>query len=541
MSNKDLKCRIASPDDSPSSELLLSKFLSICKDWRSIALPHVCKTLIIDASSRKRPIKLYYPLWSQIDMPPVESFDKVKSVSIDTGLLNLINGDLLSNLQQGHKHMRLEKATSLDFNIIVLGRNERVPEQINAEDRDNVSMLAKHIKEIMPEIKSIGLSFFHISPQITSFIGLFVSKLEAFFGIQVSTTICPSRISILDSSTSINVPGRLTSVKCWWDGYYYLSKELILQNAQSLKYLEIIFSHALDLNDLIEDYQGNPVVYPNMEKLRLVNSMLEDADYEPNTPSTEVQFPKLRYLLIDIKYPFIDDILFRGNHQTLMFLYIKPCLGVMDILRKYQVFESHPFSSLFHIMVSPPVEQLERELWPEERFELALNSSNIVQTLILEHMKKASCLINALPDYKHNLKNLYILSMRLTPVTLENIFLIAKHLPALHEFHSVYQGLGKQLEIIQEEELPEYVSKNFSIFSKLAIWEIWNEDSEMLDSLAMACLLLSIACQDFANLAYAEPSFEKMYLFNQALQSLGKSPAFADYSDNMSRILFKEL
>ncbi|KAJ2041769.1 hypothetical protein H4S03_000133, partial [Coemansia sp. S3946] len=62
-----------------------------------------------------------------------------------------------------------------------------------------------------------------------------------------------------------------------------------------------------------------------------------------------VPFPKLKKLHINMEYPFGDDLLFRGNCETLEQLHIELDIQTIVMLKKYNVFTGNKFKRLLNI------------------------------------------------------------------------------------------------------------------------------------------------------------------------------------------------
>ncbi|KAJ1924609.1 hypothetical protein LPJ71_000462, partial [Coemansia sp. S17] len=70
---------------------------------------------------------------------------------------------------------------------------------------------------------------------------------------------------------------------------------------------------------LICDTNDKGVVYPNLEHLQLDSLRRAYSDSKKITTDM-VPFPGLKTLVLAIPYPFEDDVLFRGNNETLEYL-----------------------------------------------------------------------------------------------------------------------------------------------------------------------------------------------------------------------------
>ncbi|KAJ2871307.1 hypothetical protein GGH93_004921 [Coemansia aciculifera] len=114
-------------------------------------------------------------------------------------------------------------------------------------------------------------------------------------------------------------------------------------NAATLEYLNIAPSKTNGAIGIIRDANGAYIIYPCLTTLFLGASSTE---FNAPPPAFEdiVPLPSLRHLEIPPKYPFCNDVLFRGNAATLKCLELALSRSMVAMLREYSVFtpQSHP-------------------------------------------------------------------------------------------------------------------------------------------------------------------------------------------------------
>ncbi|KAJ1891067.1 hypothetical protein LPJ66_007133 [Kickxella alabastrina] len=112
----------------------------------------------------------------------------------------------------------------------------------------------------------------------------------------------------------------------------------------SLRKLKVSDLNKANAELLLYDSQREPMVYPHLESI-VYRGMYTDirgtpAAAEPVRCSAGpiVHFPKLKLLDFDSGYPFGDDVIFRGNSDTLEKLSIGIDSEFMDITTRYRIF-----------------------------------------------------------------------------------------------------------------------------------------------------------------------------------------------------------
>ncbi|KAJ2028725.1 hypothetical protein IWW57_002025, partial [Coemansia sp. S610] len=224
--------------------------------------------------------------------------------------------------------------------------------------QQNISAFATHIKKMLPRIHKISVSYCDIiCPLLRAtvpFLGELVSQLYQLAGNVEYCLGCETMPVVLQPGVALN----LTSMDCHLDTSIGSFLTLARQNAPTLQYLSITSLGSVDVSGLVREPGGGGYVqYISIctLKLRLMTSL----DISRRAVFGRVKpFANLRRLDIRSKYPFGDDLLFRGNAKTLEYLTIRLEDSLVSIIQRHDVFTpvSHP--KLHRIIALPDQRRL---------------------------------------------------------------------------------------------------------------------------------------------------------------------------------------
>ncbi|KAJ2351869.1 hypothetical protein GGH92_001587, partial [Coemansia sp. RSA 2673] len=93
---------------------------------------------------------------------------------------------------------------------------------------------------------------------------------------------------------------------------------LVYKSASTLQQLDVEIE---DAGMLLCDASDNYVVYPNLLHLQ-IHLSYQGHSSVGTIPTSVVPFPSLQRLKLSGSYPYHDDVLFRGNSATLVYLYL---------------------------------------------------------------------------------------------------------------------------------------------------------------------------------------------------------------------------
>ncbi|KAJ2060208.1 hypothetical protein GGI17_003906 [Coemansia sp. S146] len=119
---------------------------------------------------------------------------------------------------------------------------------------------------------------------------------------------------------------------------------MVRRNIQTLQVLAVSVSGLASITGLIQNTGvGDYLEYPCLHTLKLYEFSGAGARKRPAFPGA-VPFPNLRSLTLESSYPFSDNVTFRGNAASLVYLNMEMDLSSLTIISNHDVFTpgSHP-------------------------------------------------------------------------------------------------------------------------------------------------------------------------------------------------------
>ncbi|KAJ2886700.1 hypothetical protein H4R27_000489 [Coemansia aciculifera] len=305
-------------------------------------------------------------------------------------------------------------------------------------------------------------------------------------------------------------------------------------NAATLEYLHITPSKTNGAIGIIQDANGAYVIYPCLTTLFLGAS---SADFNVSPPVFEdiVPFPSLRHLEIPPKYPFCDDVLFRGNAATLKCLELTLSRSTAAMLREYSVFtlQSHP--SLRCVYVGFDNHSVPGAFATKaEALKFVLGIGARASERYISIPVTGAELIGVTPSLTNHAV-IQVLSLYLTTLDLWQAITLIKSLPLLVELSTMTPDIGTLPNGIALDDLPAYVVSTFApIGTRLEHWPLISSVGEEEDSLKRV-LLLALVCPNFWHVSsyvdgYDEPS--------EMLEVALASDIFKPYAPRLQHIRF---
>ncbi|KAJ2834928.1 hypothetical protein GGI24_000117 [Coemansia furcata] len=313
-----------------------------------------------------------------------------------------------------------------------------------------------------------------------------------------------------------------------------MASQLAHQNAMTLQYLSIGTYSWAHITGIVKDDNGYCVSYPRLSVLKLKYSFHTYEHYWPVFAEV-VPFPRLRQLTIAGKYPFGDDILFRGNAATLECLDISLDSGMVTTLKRYNVFTSisHPKLRCVKIGLEPGVgvEQFETVT---ARLQFMLDIGPAATVRELKNMFSDPWLSPVLPVFA-NYTNIQILVLTGTRLTLWNTIALIDMLPLLSELYSQSPVVGPLPAKVSKDGLLDYVvATHVSMSKTFRFWHITYEDKWVSGGETISCvLLLALICPNF-DYVFAGSNRD---LFMTHLKVAMAAETFLPYAARLQRLL----
>ncbi|KAJ2824566.1 hypothetical protein FBU31_003957, partial [Coemansia sp. 'formosensis'] len=269
-------------------------------------------------------------------------------------------------------------------------------------------------------------------------------------------------------------------------------------NAQTLQSLIIKSKVLYDLDGLIQSPDGGYATYPCLYALRLQEYGTYRRSRQPAFPGA-VPFPSLRCLSFRLKYPFGDDILFRGNSATLEILALETDTFLVSMLRQHSVFtrSSHPrlqcvrFGDLDMLVPNPFATYVEGV-----QFALSVGPQAPVRKI---RVPSSDGLLSALslPGDHSSIQVLWVPSTRFD---IWQAISLIKALPLLSDLHAPMPSIGAMPDGVTKPDFPAYMVSTYApMGERFRCWHI-----ERYSYAVESIMLLALICPNFDYAAMSE-------------------------------------
>ncbi|KAJ2580524.1 hypothetical protein GGH95_002544 [Coemansia sp. RSA 1836] len=270
------------------------------------------------------------------------AFKHNSTLTISVSQVDITGGQAVDALVSPEfKGAMFQAATRL---VLKLGFADRSELAAETRDADSVRRFVARIKEMMPCVTRVAISckgnYCHQE-------ALMCQSLERWLGMYFSpeTTLRVYRSKMVLPSTLVPaVTIAITSISHVWTSDNDATLDFIYRLAPTLQALSITYKSVNRTERLFMDPSGALIVYPKLQRLTFTSWEQGKIEYRPKIDQV-VPFPALNRLCINMEYPFGDDLLFRGNCETLEQLHIELDMQTIVMLKKYKVFAGGSCSS----------------------------------------------------------------------------------------------------------------------------------------------------------------------------------------------------
>ncbi|KAJ2751680.1 hypothetical protein GGI19_004329 [Coemansia pectinata] len=423
----------------------------------------------------------------------------------------------------------------LTFNIRFVDDYLSEDQNINSPPGTEANILAfvQRVKEMAPRVheiyQNVGDTDYELLEDYGVHTTLLVSQL---YGI-AETTVISKRNRDLVVSPGLAPIGNLTSIVYDLDWLDYRVSALIRQSSQSLQTLHIRVNETSDISGLIRDPVdgGKYIEYPRLHTLNIHGS---DAGQRRGFNGV-VLFPGLRRLTLLSRYPFDDDVLFRGNGATLEYLKVVLYSETVGLLRKYNVFTptSHPNlrACIYSVRHNEPI----AFDTASDYMKFALSIAPAASVRVLPYLREFGEPLVPTLSLLGNHASIQVLSMDDINMSLWDVLTLIKSLPLLSDLYAGYPTLDEYPQGVTEAALPEYVISNYAPMGKrFRCWHFQCSSMDDLDGAARCMLLLALACPNFD---YVVVDIDHREWFTKDMRKQIAEPWFNLYAPRLQRLL----
>ncbi|KAJ2806965.1 hypothetical protein H4R20_001478 [Coemansia guatemalensis] len=513
----------------------LRPFLSTSRAWRDMALSLMlanCEIALGDQISILLPI-------GNLDTSSIRHISPyhtkyIKHASVAVEFEQTTNGIAIECVE----HYRAENSSlvcvhSLDLTIHFDNRSSSITETKHNVDGFLIALarILPRIEETRVEIRSPTYTgnYVHREGFQTLFQKLF--ELPQEHDVRAGQRL---PIPYMDSHLVIQ---NLSHMQCNWDANYVSLAQLLHKNRSSLLSLEICYKTLEGLELLFTDECNTEITYQYLSTLVLS----QDDDASTTTlPKYEgiAPFPRLEILRMYIRYPFSDDLVFRGNRKTLRELYILADSMIMHVLCNAGVFLKHRLESLKQLSIADSIVQIGNIDYATEVYlKIISNALPYIDTLFLADTDIAE----ALPRYLENKtlgSDIRILDMPDSYMQLPCVLSLLKSLPTLQRLRCMISGLGSGLGFTSAAQVESYMMERFnSMSTHLKRWDITNDDHFPENVVIASILLTAVLNPQLEAIVFSR---QKENMVTNAFEKMLGSRLFSNYKERLIPVLVRD-
>ncbi|KAI7821291.1 hypothetical protein BX661DRAFT_68165 [Kickxella alabastrina] len=511
---------------------LYRELLHTCKCLRIcvLARQHKCLSLEIDLKLKSvQAVDMF--LVPGIFTPQAESNQLAKVVTMYVDYMSITDGSAHMILVNS-EYINTPLFSVYKLRIQLSDGFGNIPERSNTES--NVLQFANLIKQLMPNICDIEIEYcIPCAVEASRHQHLFSQMAMSLYkGLHTSRLILQKTDS-LTAFKPYTITG-LTHLFILVDKHFAANIGLIHRSAGTLVGLKLISKDDAEQfqNFLVNNENGEAIVYPCIQFLELGDCVLGPHESRPLTKGT-ILFPRLRQLLIGSVYPFGDDVLFRGNNETLEYLELALDNKAIQILSKHRIFSSGKYPKLHTVYVSNSNDEIEMSSVLSDRAyaNCALKMGSSAQKLSIRGDYKYAGIITQISN--STLINIQRLQLINTDLKLYNVITLLKAIPWLTSLHCRSLMMDANLSEMEPATLVEHMRAVYYLLgSNLGECYVWRQGFQSANAVALCAFALAAICPQFYLFATNHALKEKdipgiRNITTQLLEQSGNNPTYS--------------
>ncbi|KAJ2743416.1 hypothetical protein GGI20_003756 [Coemansia sp. BCRC 34301] len=334
---------------------LIAPLLSVSGVLRTLVLERACAKCGIMINDDSDKSLVTFKCWPKSKRLPHASTltTYTRQVSVKVDFCDILNGDACEILENA-TWIASAFPNAIMLNILISGGGIGDNFYALETKQQNMIRFAQSIKRMLPRTNAVkvkldnAMSFTEKSQTTSKLVNSLAEMLycdsrkkrcmKAYYNV-FEIGVLPNCVTDLTHvTTSVLHDSRATMM-------------LLHKNTRSLQSLEVKFHSTAHLPNLVSDYVGNAIEYPNLHKLVMTEWTHGFPCRKSSTRHAHIPFPQLKLLSIDMEYPFSDETLFKGNSCTLESLKITLDPITVDMLRESDTFAHGQYAKLRNVCV----------------------------------------------------------------------------------------------------------------------------------------------------------------------------------------------
>ncbi|KAJ2364119.1 hypothetical protein H4S01_003947 [Coemansia sp. RSA 2610] len=467
--------------------------LHVCCSWREVAMPMMfagCNASISDhVSFTYRPVGSNPCIIQQVDS---HYNQHVRYMFLKLDYASIATGAALRLLRSTYAHLRFPNVHVVDVELDLGAISNINDDMALCHTRRFLSYLCvalPNVSSTSATIVSTTLDSHVIHGAALSALILHFTRASHIVELKTHETSCPS---IIDSCLPVT---NLTALRCRWDANHTTTARLIHASTQTLLHLSICLHTAAGLELLVfNSHRQEPVVFPYLTKLLL--SQRPDVSIKPLLPIDQVApFPRLQRLQLSVKYPFSDDLPFRGNASTLEFLCMKLDPHTLHLLSTHGAFGPGCLPALQHLVIGNSLQGGEHTESMDAEYHKFFTWVLPTTSYVFVHSPDdARLLLHTLP-LKAEHQNMQLLSLLHTHLSFSQVVCILASFSQLRILICKYSNMGDDFNTMSIQQAATVLRQTYSpLNTNLQSLHIYDFEANSVNMMAASVLLLADQC-----------------------------------------------
>ncbi|KAJ2570834.1 hypothetical protein IW140_002022 [Coemansia sp. RSA 1813] len=325
----------------------------------------------------------------------------------------------------------------------------------------------------------------------------------------------------------------LTSIGCSFTSKYELFLRIIEKSSSILESLEFEDDSLLNIRSLIFDEDYQPIVYPRLQRLDFSNKTGSMLDERLRVEKPIAPFPVLRHLKWNSMYVFEDDALFRGNSDTLEYMYIVVDTNLVDILQRHKVFCDGRYSQLCNVSVGMAEANDTRPLDTDVFLAFALRTIVPTTKALTLDLFDMFNIVDIASENQH-LRNIQDLNLSGYIGSMRELIALIKLLPNMTKLTCNPEAIHLDPDSIQLSDLIDNLyTEYYPLSHRFRYWEVLVDSRQQVDHAATSALTFAILCTNFV-LAYIPLGYREE--FGQYIRNAIEGGQYDRHIDKIQRL-----
>ncbi|KAJ2883629.1 hypothetical protein H4R27_002634 [Coemansia aciculifera] len=528
-----------------ASKAILAPLLSVSERWRKAALESICDSCVLDFNHSCETREVVFPAWPT-DVPPswLYMLHLVKLIFVSATLEKILSDGVfcstLTWLQSESVVLPAARTLILHLKNVAdldLGFDDSL--RHTSEGETVVVNFARRLKQLAPAATDLHLFIPSIDETQANnrlLCGLLISTLcqAGIKGVHVYAEQATIPVSL-----DVQGLSRLTRITQGKNVACGPFARLAYHNANTLQMLNINVGAEDDWLSLV--YGGTKVLatFNSLDELIITAT---DVPYEATWTAIDnaAPFPVLWMLEVFDRYPFDDDMLFRGNGKTMKYLCIPFCALARHALGRFDVFRRSGVLQMNSVRIGPIFDA-------DEAFVTERGDAPVKQQL--RHILKASAAL-FISDDTSEMSLCETIETAPSTHDLQHMDLgeqvyyvcgVIDLLTALPGLVSLTCLVGSPDEDIEANPgiscLGCFRKRYYPLSKRFKVLRVRHTDESSVEEIAYVAMHIAVVCPSFA---FVDLPLEHRKEFSQEIARAMANRPFRPFADSIRHLMFKE-